>query len=110
LASFCSQSSAARAAGGVKTPGETDIINIKYPVDWAHKREGQMLVDQTVILRQLDETSRHLNLLRGRAHERAGSARDFMLSEIAEVEESIAQLKAAVDRFHPALPGPRPTR
>jgi hypothetical protein len=62
------------------------------------------------MLGRLDEISWHLNLLRGRAQERAGPARDFMLTEITEVEEDIAQLKAAMDTFHPALPGRRATR
>jgi hypothetical protein len=69
-----------------------------------------MLFDQTVMLRQLDEVSWQLNLLRGRAQERSGPARGVTLSEIAEVEETIAQLKAAVDTFHLALPGRLPSR
>jgi hypothetical protein len=66
--------------------------------------------DQEVMLRQLDHVSWHLNMLRARTQERSTPARHFMLSEIAEVEESIAQLKAAMDVFHSALPGRRTTR
>jgi hypothetical protein len=69
-----------------------------------------MPFDQTVMLRQLDEVGWHLNLLRARAQGRSAPARAFMLKEIAEVEKSIAQLKAAMDTFHPALPGRQPTR
>jgi hypothetical protein len=69
-----------------------------------------MPFDQRVILRQLDEISWHLNLRRGRAQERAGLVRDFMLIEIGEVEETIAQLKAANDTVHPAPPGRHSTR
>jgi hypothetical protein len=69
-----------------------------------------MPFDQMVMLRQLDEVCWHLNLLRARDQERSGPARAFMLSEIAGVGESIAQLKAAMDTFHPALPGRQPNR
>jgi hypothetical protein len=68
-----------------------------------------MPFDQRVMLRQLDDISWHLNVLRARAQQRSGAARDLMLSEIADVEETIALLKATADMVDPALPGRRRT-
>jgi hypothetical protein len=61
-------------------------------------------------LRQLDEISWQLNVLRARAQRRWGPVHDLMLSQIAEVEDSVAWLKAALKTVNPATAGRGPSR
>jgi hypothetical protein len=57
-----------------------------------------------VAFRRFEEISRHLTVLRARAHARSGWARDLWLGEIAEVEKDVVQLKVAVESVHRAAP------